>query len=126
MDKQKAQKIVRWWCDRMDDQRKHDNSYAETEAKINELEAIGFISKPKAVTDGQKYRFSSQLEAILMANSGRIESLSVDYDPDPILEDCLFFAGIKGNPLPIKTILWTESMTCRIGYSGEVHSVEVQ
>ena len=123
MDKQQADKIAQWWCDRMNDSEKYDNGDPEFGGGIEILKAEGFKFKDTTVTEGQKLKFTNQLVSILTANPGRIEYLSVDYDPDPILEDCLWFASIEFNPFPIKTTLWVKSMTARIGYSGEIVNV---
>jgi hypothetical protein len=128
MDKQQAQTIAQWWCNRMDDQNKHDNGNPEDAISFTsgteKLKALGFKFKD-VPTDEQKDNFKMFLSTLLLMRGGDLEYIEVDYDPDEILEDALMMAGITFNPFPIKTILWPESMECRIGYSGERHSVEV-
>ena len=129
MDKQKAETIAQWWADRMDDKRKNDMGDAAQENiadnLVEILNNVGFKVTIPEITQEQKDVFKVYLASMLMTDGGKLKHISVDYDPDEILEDALELAGIKINPFPIKTVLWPESMTCRIGYSGERKAVEV-
>lgn len=130
MDSQKAETIAQWWVDRMDDQEKHDNGEPDFGTNlvkgIEELKSQGFKFKDTTVTSEQKYAFKRYLKVRLMAaEEGEIEHLHVDYNPDDIIEDALMAACINFNPFPIKTVLWVDSMRCRIGYGGEIVDVEV-
>lgn len=91
---------------------------------IDQLKGQGFKFKNTTVSEDQKEKFRSSLTLMLL----EIEDLKyiyVGYDPDDLLQDALDSAGITFNPLPIKTVLWPDSLTCRIGYCGNVQKVEV-
>ena len=127
MDRQQAEKIAQWWCDRMDDSEKYDNGNPQDAISLAEgieaLKAEGFKFKDTTVSPEQKENFRMYLASMLMGKGGDLETIGVDYDPDEILEDALFLAGIDFNPFPIKTWVRLGSMTGCIGHSGNWESI---
>ena len=122
MDRQQAERIAQWWADRIDDSEKYDNGNPQDAISLKEgieaLKAQGFKFKDTTVSSEQKEDFRMYLASMLMGKGGKLETIGVDYDPDEILEDALYLAGIDFNLLPIKTWVRLESMQGVIGYSG--------
>ena len=128
MDKEKAERIAQWWCDRLEDSRKFDNGNPDDEKRAegleNKLVAAGFSLKPKQeITVDHKAKFKFSLRTLLLTSDAGLEFVEVDYHPDDILETALELAEIKGNPLPIKTFVQVREMKGRIGYSGELKDI---
>jgi hypothetical protein len=116
MNREQAERIAQWWCDRMDDQRKNDNG---EDAQEKYIESGGLGINNIAVKDQvRKDTFKRWLATMLLGTGQNLELIGVDYSPDDILQDALDLADIRGNPFPIKTWVRPQSMQGVIGYSG--------
>lgn len=123
IDQEQATLIAQWWAERMTDIVKNDNGDPRTEGAIAVIKSEFGLKETPSPTGMQLRVFTLALSEVILRNQPKF--LTVDYDPDKYLEFALKAAMLRPSILPIKTSTWHESMSCRIGYSGEIQPIEL-
>jgi hypothetical protein len=129
-NKKQIKIAVDWWADVLHTCKQSGLSTEERKNASNRgyefAEMLMQLNKPQ-INDEQVYKFSSYLIDYLSSFKGDYICLSVDYDPDLILQQALDAGNIQNviGVLPIKTIMWLDKgeVQVRYGYGAPIETL---